>query len=299
MAKIEGEEVSEATPSRTRSSLRIMQWNADGLRSKALELQSRLHKDNIDVCLVQETKLLKRSSTPSMKGYTPYRSDRTNILGGGLIAYVKKDLDFQKIGLRNKSSTPSNSLICSDFNGHSQMWDQLQPLDPRGGEIEDWIIDKELGILNGETPTRLNKNTGNWSTPDLTLCGTAWSGRHNWAVLDDIGGSDHMPILITLQTKVNYQPVLGRRPRWKSKGVDWSAFTKAVDESVQKFTPTESMKHQQCRFAEALINAAKSHVGKVKPGARTKVWMNPAIRTAIRKRNGLRRDIKNKRREWL
>jgi ribonuclease HI len=179
------------------------------------------------------------------------------------------------------------------------MWDQLQPLDPRGGDIEDWIIDKDLGILNGETPTHLNKNTGNWSTPDLTLCGTAWSGRHNWAVLDDIGGSDHMPILITLQTKVNYQPVLGRRPRWKSKGVDWSAFTKAVDEYVQKLTPTESMKHQQCRFAEALINAAKSHVGKVKPGARTKVWMNPAIRTAIRKRNGLRRDIKNKRREWL
>ena len=72
-----------------------------------------------------------------------------------------------------------------------------------------------------------------------------------------------------------------------------------MDESIQKFTPTESMKHQQCRFAEALINAAKSHLGKVKPGAHTKVWMNPAIRTAIRKRNGLRRDIKNKRREWL
>ena len=340
IAEIEGEEVSEATPSAVRSGLRILQWNADGLRTKALELESRLRSDNIDVCLVQETKLMKSSTTPRMTGYTAYRADRQNITGGGLIAYVKRDLDFQKIGHRSKTATEvlsfrvklgkkdwvtisnvyipptnslgqeikfapdiintsSNSIICGDFNGHSPMWDQIQPQDSRGEEIEDWIIDKELGILNGAAPTRINKNTLNWSTPDLTLGSSKWSGKCNWSVLDDIGGSDHMPILITLQTKVRFQPVLGRKPRWKCKDVDWSAFAKSIDETVGQFEPTDSIKHQESRFAEALINAANTHVGKVKPGARTKTWMNPSVRTAIRKRNSLRRKIKTRRREWL
>ena len=340
IAEIEGEEVSEATPSSQRSSLRILQWNADGLRSKAIELQSRLHQHKIDVCLVQETKLMKSSVTPRMDGYTAYRADRQNISGGGLIAYVKRDLDFQKIGCRSKTATevlslrvklnkktwvdisnvyipPANSLgqeikfspdiirtspnsiICGDFNGHSPMWDQIQPQDARGEETEDWIIDNELSILNGEAPTRLNKVTTNWSTPDLSLSGSTWSGRHNWSLVDCIGGSDHLPILISLQTKVRFQPVLGRIPRWRSNGVDWDAFQKGADEAISQFAPTASMKHQECRFAEALVNAAKIHVRKVKPGKRTKVWMSPAVRTAIRKRNRLRRQIKSKRREWL
>ena len=156
-----------------------------------------------------------------------------------------------------------------------------------------------MSSTNGKAPTWVNKATGNWSSPDLTVCGSAWSGKWGWSVVDDIGGSDHLPILITLQTKVRFQPVLGRRPRWKCKEVDWSAYQEAVDETVGQFGPTDSMKHQESRFVEALTNAAKSHVGKVKPGARKKIWMNPTVRTAIRKRNRLRREIKTRRREWL
>ena len=297
----------------------------------------------IDVCLIQETKLSKNNRTPTIKGYAPYRADRANISGGGLLAYVKKDLDFQKIGNRAKTATEvsslrvrigknnwidisnvytpppnskgqeinfcpeiipasNNSIICGDFNAHSKMWDEIQPEDARGEAVENWIIDKQLGILNdGCTPTRHNRGTGGGSVPDLSVCGSKWSGKCVWSVEEDIGGSDHLPILITVQTTVRYQPVLGRKPRWRFKDVDWKKFQEAVEESVQQLDPAISIKTRVEQFIKLLTDTANTHVGKVKPGKRTKTWMNPSIRTAIRKRNRLRRNLKTKeqRQEWL
>ena len=40
-------------------------------------------------------------------------------------------------------------------------------------------------------------------------------------------------------------------------------------------------------------------MGKVKPGRKTRVWLTPPVRAAIRQRNLLRRKIKTHRREWL
>ena len=48
-----------------------------------------------------------------------------------------------------------------------------------------------------------------------------------------------------------------------------------------------------------MLDSARVHVHKVKPGKRTKVFMTPTIRAAIRKRNKLRGDIKERKREWL
>ena len=41
-----------------------------------------------------------------------------------------------------------SSLILGNLNGHSQMWDSLQPQGQRGDEILDWILDNDLHILN-------------------------------------------------------------------------------------------------------------------------------------------------------
>ena len=48
-----------------------------------------------------------------------------------------------------------------------------------------------------------------------------------------------------------------------------------------------------------LLDAARTHVGKTKPGKKSKPWMTPTVRAAIRKRNALRRKVKTQRREWL
>jgi hypothetical protein len=109
------------------------------------------------------------------------------------------------------------------------------------------------------------------------------------------------PILITIQTTVHYQPVLGKKPRWRFKNVDWNKFSAAVEESIQVTDPTMPIKDRVEQFTNLLIDAAQKHVGRVKLGNRTKTWMNPSIRTAIRKRNKLRKSLKSReeRQAWL
>jgi hypothetical protein len=116
-----------------------------------------------------------------------------------------------------------------------------------------------------------------------------------------IGGSDHLPILITVETQVHYQPVVGKkRQRWRDKDVDWKKFHDAFEDSFTE-NPSASVKTKVDEFTKLLTDTASKHVGKVKVGKHSKTWINPAIRTAIRKRNKLRKSLKTKkqRQDWL
>jgi len=193
-----------------------------------------------------------------------------------------------------------SSIICGDFNGHSVLWDESQPPDSRGERIINWLIDSDLEVLNNGSPTRVSRITGNGSAPDISLCGRKWSGKCNWTVGEDIGGSDHLPLIITVSNSVQHQSVFGRKARWKSQGVDWSKFQEEVEKNISKVAgEEESLTKRVATLANVLKDAATTHVGKAKPGKRTKPWMKPSVRQAIRKRNGLRRKIATKRREWL
>ena len=53
------------------------------------------------------------------------------------------------------------------------------------------------------------------------------------------------------------------------------------------------------RFNSIIVELAKKHLDKVKPGKRTKAYMSPALRSKIRARNQLLGNYKNKREEWI
>ena len=180
---LQGNTISEKINGESRQSLKILQWNADGLNTKMLELRKRLIDEDIDVCNIQETKFQPKISTPKIPGYKPTkRADRGGgIQGGGLITYVKETVIFDngqessldatestttRVQLNKKSwvtisnvyTPPTNSvgqniafspvniptsaepIITGDLNGHSPLWDLIQPTDVRGEEIEDWCL---------------------------------------------------------------------------------------------------------------------------------------------------------------
>ena len=325
--------------------LRILQWNADGLSNKILELRQRAVDDDIDIILIQETHLEKRHSTPSIPDYSAFRTDRKNKEGGGIISYIKKSLIFEKRLEQSKDGTEiqsfyvqmsknqrieitnlycppttsaafagqnlrlateiipagSNHLIAGDFNAHCAVWDEIQPPDSRGDEMIDWIIDNELTILNDGSPTCANRTTGGESTPDVTICGNTWWNKVSWNTVDSIGKSDHQPILVEVNAKVKHVSPLNRTAKWKSRDVDWEAFSKAVDEKIVESDPANplSIREEVDRFTKALLDSATTHVGKIKPSKKRNSWMTPTVRAAIRKRNALRRTIKTHRKEWM
>ena len=107
----DGEEVSEKiTNGSIKPCLRVMSWNADGLSTQVLELKARLIENDVDICLVQETKLRPHLSIPSIPGYAEVRSDRKATSGGGLITYVKKSLISKKIQISSLNATESSTI---------------------------------------------------------------------------------------------------------------------------------------------------------------------------------------------
>ena len=192
-----------------------------------------------------------------------------------------------------------SSLICGDFNGHSPMWDGVQPVDERGDAMVDWVTDKHLSILNDGSATRVNRETGNGSTPDVTLCGSEWNGKVSWSVGEPIGSSDHLPIDITVSSNVKHQSVFGKRARWKTNGVNYHAFRDAIEDTIKEETRGLKPMVKIIKTNEIIVESGRVNVGKVKPGKGKKKVMSPTIRQKIKARNRFRREMKTKKREWM
>ena len=93
--------------------LNIMQLNIDSLKSKVVELRHFLKEQDVDVFMLQETKLVKKDKLPKIPGYTLVRDDRkpkkgkTNGRGGGLLTGVRDNIPFSEVklgkpGIRDK-----------------------------------------------------------------------------------------------------------------------------------------------------------------------------------------------------
>ena len=332
-------------PKVEQNKLRILQWNCDGIGNKMIELRKRAIDQNLDVILIQETKLDPTNKTPAIPGYAPFRTDRKNKKGGGLITFVKNSVIFEKKGEQSKDATdtqtirikmnkkkwiditnlycppatsqaydnmnlrlateiiPSSkdSLIAGDFNAHCMIWDEIQPTDTRGEELLDWCIDKELNIINDGSPTRVSRGTGNESTPDVSLSGSSWNNKLSWKVDEPIGSSDHNPIIMEVNAKIKHVSALDRSAKWKSKGVDWQAFTEEVENNITDLEAArlQPLKVRISNFNKAILDAAKLKVGKTKPSRNSKPWMNRTVREKIAERNKLRKKVRTHRQEWL
>ena len=199
-----------------------------------------------------------------------------------------------------------DSIIVGDLNSHSHLWDSAHggESDTRGQEIEDWLLDQDLTTLNDGSSTLTRKRDGKKSCPDLTVVGSRWATKCMWKVGEPIGASDHEPILTTLQEKCEFQPVLPRKARWKTKGVDMNLWAAEVDRMLEEQTKLKEqdtsayIASRVANFVECLTTSAEKIIGKVKPKKSRKHWMNPHVRAKVRKRNLLRKEISTKREEW-
>ncbi|GFU99395.1 putative RNA-directed DNA polymerase from transposon BS [Trichonephila clavipes] len=78
--------------------LRIAAWNANGVRSRIIELRDFINKHSLDIILIQETHLRPGVSI-RVPNYTLYRNDRQtqNIPSGGTAILVKSSLKYHHI----------------------------------------------------------------------------------------------------------------------------------------------------------------------------------------------------------
>ena len=98
--------------------LDIMQWNADAIGPKQDELERYVIAKDIDIFLIQETKMIKKDKKPKFAGYRVLRQDRLqwkgkeNNRGGGLLIGIKRHIPFRKakIDIRSNNDEITESL---------------------------------------------------------------------------------------------------------------------------------------------------------------------------------------------
>ena len=318
-------------------SLRIMQWNADGINTKIAELNHYVKEHKIDVVIIQESKLTENKPTPKLYGYAAVRSDRpgSEFPGGGLLTFIKHNVAYRKVGSAKNGNVEAQSvsiqqsanrwlditniyippkakentitwiptseaaILAGDLNGHTPLWDRTQPNDEMGEKIVDYILEKNLFCCNTGEATRHNWNTGGGSTPDITLATPSLANKIKWTIGDDLG-SDHLPIIITVDNIPTKRHVKKqRRRRWRRKGGDWIGFCQRVEERIVSTDDQNTGINERVKkLNDILIEAGKEFIGTSVPRTSSS-WMNPGVRAKVKKRNQLRRDIANKRSEWL
>ena len=78
-----------------KNKLKISHWNANGIKSKLTELKYYIQKHNIDVMLINETKIENKKEC-NVNGYKCFRKDH-NVAGGGELIYVKNEIECNEI----------------------------------------------------------------------------------------------------------------------------------------------------------------------------------------------------------
>ena len=104
-----------------------------------------------------------------------------------------------------------------------------------------------FGILNWDSPTRLPGNA-NPSSPDVSLASASLITSTNWQTKKNLG-SDHLPILISLQMDVTITPIQ-HRTSINLKRANWDRYSREIDDKLSKvkdgFRLTAKMEKRSC-----------------------------------------------------
>ena len=69
--------------------LRLMQWNANGLKNNMVKLEEKTRLLEIDIILIQESKLRSSDTNTKLKCSATIRKDRYVGRGGGIVIFIK------------------------------------------------------------------------------------------------------------------------------------------------------------------------------------------------------------------
>ena len=101
--------------------------------------------------------------------------------------------------------------------------------DKRGETIEDWQDENHLILINdpSDTPTFYSRRWHTTTTPDLAFCTDDIHQNISRKVCDQLGGSDHRPVILSIaETTSEYAQL----PRWNNKKANWNMFQARTDE---------------------------------------------------------------------
>ena len=152
--------------------------------------------------------------------------------------------------------TGTYSLVLGDFNAHHSLW-HSGTTDTRGNQLEDSISISSFSVPNTDSPRRLPGN-GDPSSPDVSLASVSLITSPEWQTHTTMS-SDHMSILIGLQTTANPSPAR-HRTYINLKKDDWTGYKQEIERKLSsRHRPTDGQKYEKL-FRATLFKAASHHI---------------------------------------
>ncbi|MCG8034496.1 MAG: reverse transcriptase-like protein [Candidatus Thiodiazotropha taylori] len=188
---------------------------------------------------------------------------------------------YQKLGKK--------SIFLGDFNARHELWEtDLNPKAEkrRGLDLVEFINTTDYVVLNTGCGTRLNVERGSTSAIDLTLVSAPLCGSSEWRVGDDTMGSDHFPILTSLN--VNHKCVTQRPARrWKLDKADWDLFRQKLKNIKISLEGTNIDENNEI-FVSEIMAACEKTIPKTQPNNKQKntlPWWDENCSEAVKKKN--------------
>ena len=176
----------------------------------------------------------------------------------------------------------TDTLILGDFNAHHSSW-YSSYIDSRGTMLESMVTGSNFGILNWDSPTRLPGNA-NPSSHDVSLEASLITST-NWQTKTNLG-SDHLPIIISLQMYVTINPIQHRTSINLTKA-NWDRYSREIEDKLsQRRLPTNCQKGEKIMRA-IILKAASHHI----PSGRHRLNTEPVPTEILEK---MRDDLRSK-----
>lgn len=120
-----------------------------------------------------------------------------------------------------------NCIITGYLNAHNPLWGS-DLINYRGNWLPETILESNLKVLNTGLPTRVHPIPGKISVPDIGLATNDISLRAEWDTIQDVRGSDHFPMLITISGCSSHKQDIQRRIG--TTRVEWDVFKTKMSE---------------------------------------------------------------------
>lgn len=304
------------------TSLRIMHWNANGIRNKISELKNILSQLKVDIILINETKL-KSSTKFYVSGYRCIRKERDNDgNGGGVAILIKDDINFSQVLLNLESfeavaiklsnnliiasvynpprvkiiknylkkldKTGKKLLIYGDFNAKNSYW-RCKSNNANGKVLLDFSISKMYDFLipDGFTLYPYNKKHAP-STVDIGLSKNL-TFKTDIDILDDLD-SDHRPIIINLTGSSTIDCRFYTTPNYRL--ANWKLFRSDINSKIvinNKIKTKSDVDVGVSNLTNIINNAIKISIPLCKTGKQFKYQLPSEILDLIQTRNSLKK----------
>lgn len=306
--------------------LTILNWNANGIKSKRSIFIEFLTRYNIDIACITETHLT-NDEPFRIPGYHIYRYDRVNrTASGGAAIIIKKRLVHQPLATPNFNNLEAVGIIVNDainiISTYKQPNKPLLECDVRQIFSNDSTATLMIGDLNCKNTIwgcRANNPNGIKLHSLSELYGyqvlapeenthVPYRSDHQPDILDIIISknvnnpiyqqvlneldSDHLPVLI----KFNMQPEINTiPPRLITGKINWEKFQSSLEkycDYTEHFLTSDEVDTAITKFNTSIVTAVAEASTPTRPKNRS-AHLTPPIRIA-----NLIKEKNSKRREW-